>query len=130
MNKLSNHGQSLILFVVFIPFLIMLGVFVIDMGFAKYNVNKLNHLTKMVVRYGLEHIDEDPYYEMVDLIQKNDDDVDNYKIVVEPKEKMVSVSIDKTTKTFFGSIIGRKTLKEKSSYVGKIKDERVIIKEG
>lgn len=130
MSKLNNRGQSLALFVIFIPFFIMLGAFIVDLGFAKYNKNKLNELTKMVIRYGIKHINEDPYHEMVDLIYQNDSNIDNYKITVEPLEGKVSVSIDKVTKGFFGSIVGKEIYKEKSFYVGKIENERVIIKEG
>lgn len=130
MSRLSNKGQSLTLFVVFIPLIIMLGCLVIDLGFAKYNKNKLNELTKMVTSYGVKHIDEEPYNEMVDLLYQNDDSIDNYKIEVKPDEKIVSVSVDKATKGFFGKIINKEMYKEKSSYVGKIENEKIIIEEG
>lgn len=130
MNRLSNKGQSLAIFVIFVPFFIMLGTFVVDLGFAKYNSGKLNELTKMVIRYGMEHIDEDPYYEMVDLIYQNDDGIDSYKIEIDPIKKMIKVSIDKATRGFFGSVIDKEIYKEKSSYVGKIDNERIIIEEG
>lgn len=129
MNRLNNKGQTLALFIAFIPFFIMIGTFVIDVGYAKYNGNRLNEVTKMVVRYGLEHIDRDPYEEMVDLIYKNDEDIDNYKIDIDVENKIVSVSLDKATKGFFGSIVGKKIYKEKSSYKGFFKDERIIIEE-
>lgn len=130
MNRLSNKGQSLAIFVIFVPFFIMFGTFVVDLGFAKYNSGKLNELTKMIIRYGMNHIDEDPYHEMVDLIYQNDDEIDNYKIEIDPLNKVVKVSIDKATNGFFGSIIGREIYKEKSSYVGRIDNERIIIEEG
>ena len=90
MIKLSNRGQSLALFVVFIPFFIMIGIFVVDASFAKYNANRLNEITKMVTRYGINHVDEDPYYEMVDLIYKNDDDIDSYDIKIDAENKTVT----------------------------------------
>ena len=92
--------------------------------------NKLNELTKMVTSYGVKHIDEEPYNEMVDLLYQNDDSIDNYKIEVKPDEKIVSVSVDKATKGFFGKIINKEMYKEKSSYVGKIENEKIIIEEG
>ena len=95
MSRLSNKGQSLALFVVFIPLIIMLGCLVIDLGFAKYNKNKLNELTKMVTSYGVKHIDEEPYNEMVDLLYQNDDSIDNYKIEVKPDEKIFHKVIKK-----------------------------------
>lgn len=127
MIKLSNRGQSLALFVVFIPFFIMIGIFVVDASFAKYNANRLNEITKMVTRYGINHIDEDPYYEMVDLIYKNDDDIDSYDIKIDAENKTVSVTLNKATEGFFGKVINKEIYKERSSYVGTIKDEKIVI---
>lgn len=129
MNRLNNKGQTLALFVAFIPFFIMIGTFVIDVSYAKYNSNKLNEITKMVVSYGVKHIDEDPYKEMVDLIYQNDDEIDNYKIDIDEENKVVNVCLDKSTKGFFGSIVGKKIYKQKSEYKGFLKDDRIIIEE-
>ena len=127
MIKLSNRGQSLALFVVFIPFFIMIGIFVVDASFAKYNANRLNEITKMVTRYGINHIDEDPYYEMVDLIYKNDDDIDSYDIKIDAENKTVSVTLNKATEGFFFFIFNKEIYKERRSYVGTIKDEKIVI---
>ena len=129
MNRLNNKGQTLALFVAFIPFFIMIGTFVIDVSYAKYNSNKLNEITKMVVSYGVKHIDEDPYKEMVDLIYQNDDEIDNYKIDIDGENKIVNVCLDKSTKVFFGSIVGKKIYKQKSEYKSFLKDDRIIIEE-
>ncbi len=127
MIKLSNRGQSLALFVVFIPFFIIIGVVIVDASFAKYNHNRLNEIAKMVTMYGINHVDEDPYYEMVDLIYKNDDEIDSYDIKIDPENKKVSVTLDKATKGFFGKIIDKEIYKERSSYVGILKDEKIVI---
>ena len=37
MTKLNNKGQSLALFIVIIPVLILVGIYVIDIGNLKYN---------------------------------------------------------------------------------------------
>ena len=124
MNRLSNKGQSLVIFIVFIPVFIMMGTFVVDLGFAKYNQNKLNNITKMIVEYGLKHIDSDPYQDMVDLIYQNDETIDNYNITIDTDNKTVSMSMDKVTKGLFGNIVGKDIYKEKSSYVGYFKNEK------
>ena len=87
MSRLSNKGQSLAMFIVFF---IMMGTFVVDMAYAKYNANKLNETTKMVLRYGLNHIEEDPYNDMVDLLYQNDTKIDNYEIKIDLLEKNVN----------------------------------------
>lgn len=129
MSRLSNKGQSLAIFIVFIPLFIMMGTFVVDMAYARYNSNKLNETNKMVIRYGLKHIEENPFDDMVHLIYQNDSEIDNYDIKIDVLNKTVSVSIDKASRGFFGSLIGKDIYKEKSSYIGYIKDEKIIIDE-
>ena len=129
MSRLSNKGKSLAIFIVFIPLFIMMGTFVVDMAYARYNANRLNETNKMIVRYGLKHIEENPFDDMVHLIYQNDSEIDNYDIKIDVLNKTVSVSIDKASRGFFGSLIGKDIYKEKSSYIGYIKDEKIIIDE-
>ncbi len=129
MNRLSNRGQSLVIFIVFIPLMIMIGTLIIDVGYAEYNKIKLNELTKMIINYGMRHINEDPYDQMVTLINKNDNEIDDYDIKIDNDNKTINVSINKTTKGFFGSIIGKEFYKEKCSYTAILQDEKIIIME-
>lgn len=117
------------IFIVFIPIFIMMGTFIVDMAYARYNSNRLKETTKMVLRYGLKHINQDPYNEMVDLIYQNDSNIDNYEIKIDLLEKSISINIDKVSKGFFGNLIGKDIYKEKSNFKGYIKDEKIIIKE-
>lgn len=127
MNRLGNKGQSLAIFVIFVPVIIMVGVMVVDVTFARYNVRKLDNITKMVVRYGLEHIDGEPYNNMVDLIYQNDDEIDSYTIDINDENKTINISISKSTKGFFGSIVGKEIYKEKSNFTGYFKNDKKII---
>lgn len=127
MSKLSNKGQSLAIFVIFVPFIIMIGAFIVDIGFAKHNTNKLNLLNQMVMRYGLKNIDEDPYNEMVDLIYQNDSKIDSYNIVIDESNKNIKIELNKATKGFFGTILKKDIYKQKSSYKGYFKEEKIII---
>lgn len=130
MSKLSNQGQALVIFVIFIPVILMIGTFVIDLGMAKYNDYRLEEVTKEVLSYGLKHIDQDPYDNMVDLLYQNDDLIDNYSIDIQKDENTIKISVDKATKGLFGSVIGKEIYKEKSSYVGYLSDDKIIIKKG
>ena len=127
MNKLNNKGQSLAIFVIFVPVFIMIGTFVVDVSFAKYNERRLDNLNKQVINYGLKHIDEEPYDNMVDLIYQNDSDIDSYEININNETKEISVTLSKSTKGFFGSIVGKEIYNEKSSLKGYIKDDKKII---
>lgn len=127
MNRLNSKGQSLAIFVIFVPVFIMIGTLVVDVSFARYNVRKLDNINKLVINYGLDHIESDPYDTMVDLIYKNDSEVDDYEIKINLEEKKINVNISKSTKGFFGSIVGKEIYKEKSSFIGYIKDDKKII---
>ena len=127
MSRLNNKGQSLAIFVIFVPVFIMMGTYVVDVSFAKYNERRLDNLNKQVINYGLKHIDEEPYDNMVDLIYQNDSDIDFYEINNNNETKEISVTLSKSTKGFFGSIVGKEIYNEKSSLKGYIKDDKKII---
>lgn len=127
MSRFNNKGQSLAIFVIFVPVFIMMGTYVVDVSFAKYNERRLDNLNKQVINYGLKHIDEEPYDNMVDLIYQNDSDIDFYEININNETKEISVTLSKSTKGFFGSIVGKEIYNEKSSLKGYIKDDKKII---
>lgn len=127
MSRLNNKGQSIAIFVIFVPVFIMMGTYVVDVSFAKYNERRLDNLNKQVINYGLKHIDEEPYDNMVDLIYQNDSDIDFYEININNETKEISVTLSKSTKGFFGSIVGKEIYNEKSSLKGYIKDDKKII---
>ena len=127
MNRLNSKGQSLAIFVIFVPVFIMIGTLVVDVSFARYNSRKLDNINKLIINYGLDHIESDTYNNMVDLIYKNDSEVDDYEIKINLEEKKINVNISKSTKGFFGNIIGKEIYKEKSSFIGYIKDDKKII---
>ena len=127
MSRLNNKGQSLAIFVIFVPVFIMMGTYVVDVSFAKYSERRLDNLNKQVINYGLKHIDEEPYDNMVDLIYQNDSDIDFYEININNETKEISVTLSKSTKGFFGSIVGKEIYNEKSSLKGYIKDDKKII---
>ena len=116
MNKLDNKGQSLVIFVIFIPLFIMIGTFIIDIGFAKYNERKLNSISKEVITYGMKHISDDPRSEMENLIKKNDDEITYYEIDIDTDNNKIKLKI-----------IGKELYKIRCSYVGFIKDENIVI---
>lgn len=127
MNKLDDKGQSLVIFVIFIPLFIMIGTFIIDIGFAKYNERKLNSISKEVISYGMKHISEDPRSEMEELIKKNDDEITYYEIDIDTDNNKIKLIINKDSKGIFGKIIGKELYKIRCSYIGFIEDENIVI---
>lgn len=124
---LNNKGQSLALFICFIPFFILIGVYIVDISYSNYNQNKLDLLNEEIVKYGLLNIENNPKDNMIDLIYKNDSKIDNYDVKILNDSNTVRVTLEKSNKGFFGSIINKKIYTEKSSYIGKIIDGKIII---
>lgn len=127
MNKLSNKGQSLVLFVVMLPIFIIMGVYLIDIGYAKYEDNKLNNVCVMIIKYGLNNIDNNPKNNMEELLKKNINDIEDYNILVDNNNKFIKFTVNKTSSSFLGNIIGKSGYKEKCSYNGYIKDNKILI---
>ena len=127
MSKLNNKGQSLVLFVVMLPLFIMMGVYLIDVGYAKYNENKLNNVCTMVLNYGLDNIDNNPKDKMIKLIYENENDIKEQNILVDPNNKLIKISVLKTSNGFLGNIIGKSIYKEKCAYTGYIKNDKKYI---
>ena len=128
MSKLNNKGQTLTLFVIFVPVIIMIGIVMTDISYAKYQERKLDNINKEVVKYGLKHINEDPYEEMVNLIYKNDSDVDSYDISID--ENKIRVELKRSSSSFFGKIIGKDIFNEQSIFNGTIEEDKISIKKG
>lgn len=105
----------------------MIGTLVVDVCYAKYNARRLDNIAKEVLRYGLKHIEEEPFNNMVDLIYQNDSEIDDYKINIDNENKRIEITLSKSTKGFFGSVVGKEIYKEKSTYVGYLDNEKIII---
>ncbi len=125
----SNKGQILVLFLVFVPILLAIATFVIDMGNSYNKSNRLNNVNKMVIKYGLKNINnENIREEMIDLLHKNDDQIDEYELNV--NDGQITLAITKNVKSIFGGIIGSKFYKIESHYLGYISGNKITIEKG
>lgn len=127
MNRENEHGQTLSLFVLLLPLLIMIGAFLIDISYAKYNKRKLDSINKIAITYGLSNINSDPKDNIINLIKENDKDIKEYNVDIDVEEKSIKISLVKESNSFFGKILKKDLFKEESKYLGYIKDDKFII---
>lgn len=127
MNRHKECGQTLSLFVIFLPFMLVIAAFLIDISYAKYNKIKLDSINKIAITYGLSNIDSNPRDDIINLIKKNDKDISEFKIDINSEEKLIKISIGKESNSFFGKILKKNFFKEESKYLGYIKDDKFII---
>jgi hypothetical protein len=122
----NRRGQVLVLFVILIPLLIAIAAFTIDMGYSFYQSNRLNNINHIVIEYGLKHIDDSNVRaKMIDLLYKNDNQVDAYDLKIENNK--ITLNIKETVDSIFGKAINIDFYYLSSTYVGYVKNNHVTI---
>lgn len=69
---MNNKGQTLIFFVVFLPVLLIIFMFIIDLSIMNYEKNKLDNIAKECLEYKLDGKSDD---KIIQLIQLNDNTI-------------------------------------------------------
>ena len=105
--KLDNRGQSLVMFVVIVPLLLLVLAMVVDIGNLVNNKIEINSVNKLAISYGIDNIDKDNIEnEVKDIINKNYKDIDDIKISIQ--DEKISIDLKCYSKSIFGNIIGTK----------------------
>ena len=126
---LNNKGQTLIIFVILLPIIMLIFAFMIDVSFMYMENNKLNNINKLVINYGLDNMDEeDLNLKIIELINKNDKEININQITI--KDDEIYSDLSKDTKSTFGKIIGINKYKVISKYKGIIKENKKEITKG
>ncbi len=120
---MNNKGQSLALFVVLLPVLLLLLVLIIDVGKLIILKLELNNISEIVLDYGLEHLeDETLYSDLTKLVKMNKNDIDNVNI--EFKEDKIYLKLSHSNETLFKNVINIVDFKIETSYVGYMLDDK------
>lgn len=125
----NSKGQTLVMFVVFLPLFLIIVAFIIDIGIMYYKKIELDNLNTMVIKYGINHLDEDNLQiKLDDLITKNDNKINKKRIKI--KNSLIEIKLEKDIDSIFGKIIGLKTYNIKSYYIGTNINNKKEIKKG
>lgn len=116
MWKLNNKGQSLVLFVVLMPIILLMFVLVYDVMNAVYEKNRLSNTSYMVIDYALDDLDGVNESDLVSLINKNVSGLSNIVVLIDNDK--VNVTLSKDIKGVFGSIFDFDLITARSEYVG------------
>ncbi|MBE6153152.1 MAG: pilus assembly protein [Firmicutes bacterium] len=126
---INNKGQTLVIFAVFLPLLLIIMATVIDVSLMYYEKNKLDNINLMVIEYGIDHLEEnDLEIKLKELIKENDKEIKMDNITI--NDNKITIIISKSTKSTFGKIIGIENYKITSKYIGIINKEKKEIKKG
>lgn len=126
---MNNKGQTLVIFIVFLPLLLIILASIVDIGFVYYEKNKLDNLNIMVIDYGISHLDDDKLTEKIEnLIKKNDKKIKLKSIELESNK--LELTLSKKIKSTFGKIIGINKYNITSKYIGTNIEYKKSIKKG
>ena len=123
---LNNKGQSLILFIVILPILLLILVLVIDVGRIIVLKQELDNINKIVLDYGLDNLDMDNLNDkIIELVKLNNNEIDDININLELDKLYIELNMD--TGGMLSGLVDISIFDIKSSYVGYIKDDKKII---
>ena len=124
MKNLNNRGQTLVLFVMLLPIMLLVIVLVFDIGKSIVEKQKLDNISFMIVSYGIEHSKDDNIEgTLKELVTLNYKDATDVEILV--KDDYVSVSLSGKVKGVFGNLVGKSNFKVRSYYIGNINDKKI-----
>lgn len=118
MLRLNNKGQSLVMFIILLPILLLILTLVYDVGNAIYEKDRLSNTNYMVVDYALDNIDSIDEEDLNTLILKNDNNLDDISIMI--IDNSVDISLKKNIKGVFVKMFNFNLTFVKSEYNGKI----------
>lgn len=119
---LNNKGQSLVLFVIMLPILVLILILVIDIGKIILLKQELSNISEIVLDYGLDKIyDEEIETELEDLIKLNKDDIDNINLYI--NDEKIYIKLEDRCEGIFSGFIDISIFNIKTSYVGYIENE-------
>lgn len=118
---MNKRGQTLILFVLLIPILLILAALVIDIGLVTNAKLKLDNLTTSILEEFYDQKNEENIEQKIkEIYQKNNIKIDHLEI--NSTDTMLNIKIEDQIDSIFGRIIG---IKEYSYQTDKtIKEEK------
>ena len=120
---MNNKGQSLVVFIIILPILLMIFTLIIDLGFMYIEKRNIDINCYDAVEYYLENINKEDIEEKVNnLLNENIKNID--EILIKDEEDYVEISITKNRKSIY-SIISNNT-EIKIVYKGMKDDKRII----
>ena len=111
---MNNRGQTLVVFIIFIPVIILLMAFIVDTSLMYIAKSKLNDLSKTIIKeiYDIE----DKNNKVEELLKVNEINYNNYD--VEINDNKVILSIEEEIDSVFGRMIGNESYTIKSEVTG------------
>ena len=131
---LDNKGQSLILFVIVLPVLLLILVLVIDIGKVISLKQELNNINEIVLDYGIDYLNNNVYTgnnndnissienKLIEIIKLNKDDIDMIDVRIENDK--IYILLSEKVDGLLSSILDISVFDIESSYVGYMDNDK------
>ena len=120
--KLNNKGQSLVMFVLIIPIVLLILILVYDIGNAIYEKNRLSNTSYLAVSYALDNIGKIDENDVVRYILKDSDNLNNISVVI--KDNSIDIELEKKIKGLFSRSFDLELTTVRSKYKGTIDNDK------
>ncbi len=123
---MNKKGQTLVLFILFIPLFIIIGALIIDSGIIIKEKIRLENITKMVINdYYYEKDEINIENNIKDIFKKNNIKTDN--LIIEHNNTYLIIKNNYYINSIFGKIIKLEKYNIKVSYKGYLDNEIIRI---
>ncbi|MBR3362353.1 MAG: pilus assembly protein [Bacilli bacterium] len=120
---MNNKGQSLVIFVLFLPIIFLLIAIIYDLGSFEINKQKNINEVKSIITYGLKNIDDDNLNQKLNtLLNKNI----GTKASLSIDNNTIKINLNYKEKSIFPSII-KNSYQVNLTYKGYLDNENIII---
>lgn len=124
MIKLNNKGQSLVLFILILPILLLVSILVFEIGNVYTSKSELDDINYLVIDYGLDHITETNLEEkLIELIKLNSNDL--FYISVNVEDSKINVTTKRKVKGILSKSFN--IFEVVSNYEGYMENEDKVI---
>ncbi len=123
---MNRHGQTLIVFILLLPLLLLLLAFVVDTGTILNEKTRLNSTLRTILRTTYKEKENASFDDkIISLLEENE--IPTYNLQIENKKDFVRIKVQYEKESIFGNIIGIKSYAIKSVFY--INNELKIEKE-
>lgn len=120
---MGNKGQTLVIFVLILPIILLLFTFIWEVGNLNLTINKYETEIKNTIKYGLNHLDDENLKDNLTNLLKANLDGD---INVEINNQVIRINVKQKYKTLFNNLLNNK-FDINLTYNGYIENEKLII---
>lgn len=122
---MNNKGQTLVVFILILPLLLILGAFIVDNAYMTYKDIELENVTKDIIKIHLtkNELNDD---KIKNIYSKNNIPTKELKVI--RNENTIKIENKYHADSIFGKIIGLKSYEVSTSLTGELKDNKVIFR--